>query len=362
MSFSDPLVSDALAFEAPCPAADAVAPIELLPKWLLCVPLVAQWFALGLRHGSLTLPSVVNPGIETGGLVGESKLACLRLIGDAFQSWVAETVAVPPGADPEMIRSERGLGYPLIAKPDIGWCGFGVRRIESAAELRAYRSLSPNGTLLLQRLIEGGGEAGLFYVRQPGAGQGRLNALALRHRPVILGDGRSTLEELVGRERRTRRALALFRTVLPAGALARVPAAGERVILSTVASTRVGARYEAAPHLITRRLEVILNAIACSMGDFHFGRFDVKFASEADLAAGRFVIIEVNGAGAEAIQYWDPRLSLPEALQGVFAKQSQLFALAAQMRRYGHKPVGVGTLAEAFFFQRALIRDYPPSN
>ena len=362
MSLSGPLVSDALAFDAARPSADAVAPIELLPKWLLCVPLVAQWFALGLRHGSFTLPSVVNPGIETGGLVGESKLACLRLIGDAFRTWVAETAAVPPDIDPEMIRDRQGLRYPLIVKPDVGWCGFGVRRVENAAELRAYRSRSPNGTLLLQRLIEGGGEAGLFYVRQPGARRGRLSALTLRHRPVILGDGRATLEELIGRERRTRRALSLFRAVLPPGALARVPVAGEHVILSTVASTRVGARYEAAPHLITQRLETTLNAIARSMGDFHFGRFDVKFTSEADLAAGRFVIIEVNGAGAEAIQHWDPRLSLPEALQGVFAKQSQLFALAAEMRRRGHRPVSVGALAEAFFFQRALIRDYPPSN
>ncbi len=38
--------------------------IERLPKWLLCVPLVAQWFWLGLRYRSLEL----WPNLGDGGL------------------------------------------------------------------------------------------------------------------------------------------------------------------------------------------------------------------------------------------------------------------------------------------------------
>ena len=58
----------------------ALAPIEFLPKWLLCVPLVTQWMWLGLRYRTPTLPSVLNPDINTGGLAGESKMSYLAPI------------------------------------------------------------------------------------------------------------------------------------------------------------------------------------------------------------------------------------------------------------------------------------------
>jgi hypothetical protein len=62
--------------------------IEQLPKWLLCVPLVIQWLWLAIRFRSLTLPSVVNPEIETGGLAGESKLTSLARIEADHAAWV----------------------------------------------------------------------------------------------------------------------------------------------------------------------------------------------------------------------------------------------------------------------------------
>jgi len=71
-----------------------------LPKPLLCVPLVAQWLLLSARYGSLTLPSAINPSIETGGLAGESKSACLAQIGDQFAAHVAAWQLLRAGDDP----------------------------------------------------------------------------------------------------------------------------------------------------------------------------------------------------------------------------------------------------------------------
>ena len=77
---------------------------------------------------------------------------------------------------------------------------------------------------------------------------------------------------------------------------------------------------------------------------------------------GRFTIIEVNGAGAEAIQFWDPRLTLRQAFAGVFAKQRLLFEIAAEWRSRGARPVGVVGLARAWLRQQALIGAYPASD
>ena len=48
--------------------------LERMPKWLICIPLTLQWLWLALRYRSLSLPTIVNPAITAGGLVGEGKL------------------------------------------------------------------------------------------------------------------------------------------------------------------------------------------------------------------------------------------------------------------------------------------------
>jgi hypothetical protein len=333
--------------------------IEDLPKPLLCVPLVAQWLLLAARYGSLTLPSAINPSIETGGLAGESKSACLAQIGDAFASHVAAWRLVRPGDDPLACLLSGGFEYPLIVKPDIGWCGFGVRRVDDDAALLAYAAAFPrNGAFIIQRLVTAPNEAGLFYVREPGERSGTLVAMTLRHAPHVTGDGAHCVAALIAATPR------LWRPAggLDAAVLARIPAAGERVVLTTIASLRAGARYEDATALITPALTARIDAIARSMPDFHLGRFDVRFASLGALQAGAFSIIEVNGAGSEAIQFWDRSLTWRQAFAGVFAKQRLLFRLGARMRAMGHRPVGSVALARAWLRQQRLIARYPASN
>ena len=347
---------------APPPAAPPpLSPIERLPKWLLCVPLVLHWMALAARHRSLTLPSAANPAIPTGGLAGEGKLECLRLIPAAHAAWVAPTAAVPPGAEAGAVRQAAGMGFPLVAKPDRGWCGYGVRRVDDPTELAAYQAAFPRGgTFLLQPWHPGPVEAGLMVHRGPGETAGRLVGLTLRHTPSVVGDGRRTLAALAGGDPRLRRPR-LRAAVLAGHDLARVPAAGEAVTLTAIASLRAGARYEDALHLATPALRARIGAMAGGMG-LHAGRFDVRAVSVAALLAGQFTVIEVNGAGAEAIHAWDPRLGLRQAFAAVFANHRALFALGAAMRACGHRPVGPWRLAAAWLRQQRLARGYPASN
>jgi hypothetical protein len=339
-----------------------VGAIERLPKSLLCVPLILQWLWLGLRHRSLTLPSVVNPAIEAGGLAGESKWACLGMIGAEHADWVARTIAVAPDQDATRLAALAGLAFPLIAKPDIGWCGYGVQLISNLGELVRYAASFPRASFLLQAFVPGPYEAGLFYMRQPGEARGRLIAIAMRHQPRVVGDGRSSITRLITADARLARSLNHFRKSLGEEQLARVPADTESVLLSNVASLRVGGRYENAMRLHTPVLEAQVDAISRSMQGFNFGRFDVRFETETDLRAGKFRIIEVNGAGSEAIEFWDPEFSLIEAFRGVFAKQVMLFGLASEMRTAGGRPIGVPALARAWLMQLRLMRAYPPSN
>ena len=343
--------------------------LERMPKWLIIVPLVLQWIWLSLRFGGATVPSAANPGITAGGLVGEGKLEYFAQMGALARSATAPSVgfrvdrsALNDAALCAALDSA-ALHFPVIAKPDLGLCGYGVRRIDDLAGLRAYAAAFPDGeTIVLQRYLPEEGEAGIFYAREPRNGRGAVIGLALRHFPQVVGDGQRTVAALMRANARARR--------LGGGAAhlcdtdpGLVPAAGQRVRLSTIGSTRVGGLYLDGGHLITPALTAAIDAIARDMGDFHFGRFDVRFTTPEALARGTgFTIMEVNGAGSEAIQAWDPSVGLIAGLRTIFAKQRLLFEIGAANRRRGARPIGLLALARLNAAQNRLLDAYPPSN
>lgn len=332
-----------------------------LPKSFLVIPMVVQWFWLALRYGSLSLPSAADPSIAVGGLAGESKKTYFDQIDPTLRRWIARTTAVVAGpaapADARAAIERSGLCFPLIAKPDVGWCGFGVRRIDDLPGLDAYIADYPAGeTILLQEYLDLPGEAGLFYLRWPGQLRGRLLSLTVRHPPHVVGDGVSTLRTLLSREDRLRSRSALYE------GLDRVPQAGEIAALSTVWSYRMGGLYRNASNAITPALEEAVDTIASSMPNMHVARFDVRYASLAALGSGDFRVIEINGAGSEAIEYFDPAVPFFTAYRGILAKQATVFAIGARNRANGFSPCGWRALAAAFCRQWRLIQQYPASN
>jgi hypothetical protein len=342
--------------------------LERMPKWLICVPLALQWLWLGLRYRSLTLPSAANPCITAGGLVGEGKLEYFDGMGPRARAATARHCAVvnEGGLAIHALRERMalaGLSYPVIAKPDLGLCGHGVRRIEDERALLDYLARFPRGeTVVLQEYLPQAGEAGIFYARDPATGHGRIIGLALRTFPQVVGDGVHTVGQLVAADPRARRA-AGSRWHEGAFDVSAVPGAGTVVRLATIGSTRVGGLYRNGDECITPQLSSAVDAIAMDMPNFHFGRFDVRFGTLADLRAGVGLrIMEVNGAGSEAIEAWDPAIGLVDAFRRIFRKQALLFAIGDARRREGFLPIGLLHLARLNRRQWQLIERYPPSN
>ena len=82
---------------------------------------------------------------------------------------------------------EKGLSFPIVAKPDIGWNGYGVRLVEDSNNLHKYIASFPSGEkMMLQRPVHYDGEAGVFYVRIPGEDSGRLYSITLRYFPYVI--------------------------------------------------------------------------------------------------------------------------------------------------------------------------------
>ena len=342
--------------------------LERMPKWLICVPIVAQWLWLALRYGSATLPSAANPNITAGGLVGEGKLEYFKDMGLLAKSVTAPHCEVfndrtVSESSLAIVMNDSGLHFPVVVKPNLGLCGHGVQLVADMTALRTYLSLFPAGeTAVLQRYLPQEGEAGIFYARDPTNDIGSVIGLALRYFPRVTGDGHSTVAKLIAADPRARRVGLSPRQQCRVPLMA-VPRSGEVVRLATIGSTRVGGLYRDGAALITPQLTQAIDAVARDMPDFHFGRFDVRFESTQELAAGRaFTVMEINGAGSEAIEAWDPDTNVLQGFRMIFAKQRLLFAIAAAQRKKGIRPIGLLELARLNLRQIRLIKLYPPSN
>jgi len=352
---------------------------ERLPRFLFNIPLALHWIGLGLRHRSLTLPSVANPGLPTAGMWGESKCEYLRAVPVPQRAAIADFVVMRRRADPTTLNvdharalcllADANLKFPVVAKPDIGRGGFGVRLIADAGALRDYLEGFPGGAkLILQRYVPFAGEADVLYARIPGA-RGRILALTLRYFPHAVGDGTSTLRELIARDRRARWRAGTHLGLDPShlgcdrAALDGVPARGEIVRLALNGSRRAGALNRDARDAITPALEQKLVAIAESMPEFHYGRFDLRFESMDKLRRGEnLAILEINGIGSEAVDAFDPTLSLRQAYGRAFAQQRILFAIGACNRARGFEPTELGEFLARLVQQADLIYRYPASS
>lgn len=328
-----------------------------------------MWALLSVSYRSVTLPSVANPQMEVGGLWGERKSEDLSLFGERANALVAPYVTVrPEGVDADAdleaalaTLEEAGLTFPIVAKPDRGYQGWGVRKVDEPRELRDYLSYAlPDSSVLLQKFAVYQGEAGIFYIRQPHEAQGKIVSMAFTYAPHVVGDGESTLESLVAADPVLRHNRDVYKSRHPDRWQAAI-GAGEVVVLTNARSAKLGAVYRDAGHLVTPRLERVIEEIAQDIPDFHFGRFDIRFRTVEDLKNGEAIsILELNGAGAEMLHIWDGRTRLIEAYATLWKQYRTLFSIGAAMRRRGHRPAGVRKMAALQRRQEHLRRGYPP--
>ena len=353
-----------------------VAAAERIPPSLFYIPFGLYWAYLGFKFRGLTLPTVANPNIEVGGMWGESKSDCMKQVGADQVGWLAPYVTIKRDSNPVEdvkralgLMRDAGLEFPIVAKPDIGWQGYGVQLIRGSSELGDYLSKYPReGLLILQRYVPHDGEAGILYCRMPGDEKGRILSMTLRYFPFVVGDGETNLRDLIIEDPRNRfKGTYHFgsdplHTGIGAQDLDRVPAKGEVARLAFIGSIRVGGLYRDASAAITPELTDRIDAVARSMPEFHFGRFDVRFESLDLLRKGQgFAIIEINGVGAEAIQIWDPEMSLGESYRNLFKAHRLTFEIGAKNRDRGFKPTSLRELIGYSRKQHKLIVQYPPS-
>lgn len=326
---------------------------EFWPMWLFYAP-VALWTAwLALRYRGFGTVAAANPGIADGGIVGESKFEILsRLSADAIiPSAVLEPAALAERVDAfESIMASRAWGFPIVLKPDVGQRGSGVRLVSTLNEATEYLN-HVTRRVLIQPYHEGPFEAGVFYYRLPEWSRGRILTITDKHFPMVIGDGVSTIEDLVWSHDRYRMQSRVFLTRL-GDRRREIPAAGERIRLAIAGNHAQGTMFTDGRVLMTPELEARIDEIARRYDGFFIGRFDVRYRSRAEFMAGRdLAVVELNGATAECTNVYDPSGSLWSAYGQLFKQWSLVFIIGAANRQRGREGSTVKRLL-------ALIREH----
>src|SRR5204863_9103833 len=101
------------------------------------------------------------------------------------------------------IRARLKLEYPLVLKPDLGQRGDGIKLIRSVEQAEAYFRQT-SAPLVAQRYAAGPLEAGIFYYRFPHEARGHIFAITEKLFPILIGDGKSTVRELIWSDPRAR--------------------------------------------------------------------------------------------------------------------------------------------------------------
>lgn len=338
---------------------------EFWPQRYFYAPIFFYWLWLTVRHGGFTVPTISNPLFPMGGWIGESKATVFDHAGPYARRFIAPWATIYRTPDLTTARAldiatRAGLAMPLVAKPDMGCRGAGVRRIRSEIELADYIQAFPlNERIVFQALVDHEAEAGVFYIRKPSERHGRIVSLTLKYFPYVYGDGRSTLSELIARDPRAGRLQHIYRPrhrtrldwIVPKGRPFRLAFAG---------SHSRGTIFRDGNHLITEAMTDAFDVISKDIREFYFGRFDVRFPDIEDLRAGRnFTIVEINGAGAEATHIWDCRTKLADAYRALIHQYKTLWETGAENARRGFKPARLGDFLRAYRHETKLWAQYP---
>jgi len=254
----------------------------------------------------------------------------------------------------EKLLEMAGIQLPAVLKPDKGERGRDVRILRSSNALRdALNEIK--GEHIIQEMAEGD-EFSVFYYRRPGGSSGSIFSITEKTFPVVVGDGRSTIEDLVLADDRAVCMAATYLDNLDDDP-DRVPGNGETVRLLEIGTHARGAIFGDGERLKTPELEGVIDRICRGYEGFYFGRFDLRTASAEDLRNGTgFKIVELNGVTSESTNIYDRKFSLLDAYRILFRQWRISFEIGAANRTAGHSATPAGELLASVFLARENTR------
>ncbi len=304
---------------------------ELWNFYVLYAPISPVWIWYCLRSGSLWFFSSSNPTITFGGFEGEGKK---EMYDQLPSDLVPRTIYIRhdlPFAEVKKQVEAAGFTYPFIVKPDVGMKGILFRKLDSEEQLQRYHEYIPV-EYIVQDLVDLPVEVSVFYYRHPARQKGTVSGFIHKELLHVVGDGKSTLQQLVENHPRARFRLEEMKH-RHGHCYSRVVADKEIFFLSYAGNHNRGAHFTNLHKEIDDDLRKVFDELSHFAGKFYYGRYDIKTTSIEDLKKGKnFSILEFNGCGAEPNHIYDCGMSLWKAYGVILYHWKALYKIS----RYNH--------------------------
>jgi membrane protein DedA with SNARE-associated domain len=339
---------------------------EFWPVQIFYLPVIIYVLWLAARHCSLTVFTAANPAFDAGGFKGESKNIIYNTIGTSPENHefllkhtlVRHTTSLTQRLlQAWRFMDENRLVFPIVVKPDAGERGKGVSVVHSFDALADALAEIDQATLVQE--FAKGVEASIFYYRRPAETHGHIFSVTEKSFPSVLGNGRSTIEDLILDDAR---AVCLAERYFEqlGERVAEIPAQGAEVKLIEIGTHSRGAIFRDGEWLRTAALENAIDRVSRRISGFYFGRFDIKAPTLGELQQGHFKIIELNGVTSESTNIYDPRYSLIDAYRILFRQWRLAFEISADNVKAGAPTTGVVELARLAIGLRPSVTEEPP--
>lgn len=321
---------------------------EYYPAYLTNIPVVFFWLFFSIKARSLFFFSAANPAIETGGVLGESKIKIIRQIPEKYRPITVFVPQKTPFADVLQWLTTAQLEFPLIAKPDVGERGLLVEKLVSNEDLQQYHHKNQLD-FLIQEFVDYPIEAAILHYRYPHQSQGVVSSICLKEFLTIEGDGQSTVLELMKKKPRAKLQIErLSPSLAEKGLLNSIPLKGEKVELSAIGNHCKGAMFLNGNNLIDDELRKVFDQISLQLKGISFCRYDLKCQNMIDLKKGKnFKILEINGVAAEPAHIYDPNYSVVQAYKDLYKQWKVIYEISYYQHRNGVEYMTFGEAKKA---------------
>ncbi len=321
---------------------------EYWPMPVIYFPIVLYWLYLSIKARSLFFFAATNPGINLGGLSDDSKI---DLFDKIPKHLIPTTLFFKANTTSSTIMAaieKAGLSFPVIAKPDKGERGFLVEKINNLAELERYlKQFSMD--FLIQEFIDYTEEVTILHYRFPGKEKGHISSFTYKEMLHVVGDGNSTITELMRATPRSLLQLNRLQQLIPEKLLS-IPQKDEIVWLEPIGNHNRGTIFWDRHDLIDEQLIDTFDKINKQIDGLYFGRYDLKCKNIADLKQGKGIkILEINGVKAEPAHIYDPNFSIINAYKVLFKQWRTIYEISEINRKMGVKVPTTTTGLKQFY-------------
>ncbi len=327
---------------------------EFWPTWLIYLPMLILWPYFMLRTGKVRFWELINPGLENGGLIGDSKSKPLSQLPK--KNIPIDFIINNNITQKNLLQKIRcsGITFPLIVKPDSGTRGKGVKKINNERELKKYfenlekynylgilkifekfiinsKKNKQNDKIIIQEYINKKKEFGIFYVKNPSSDRGKIVSFIEKEFPHVKGNGVDNIFKLISDDSR----LFIYKKKYfkQIKNIKYIPKANEIIKISSLGNHYQGTQIHDKSSFINNELISVFNEISDNIDGFYFGRYDVKADTIQDIFSGNFKILEVNGANAEPLHMYDSKVKPIEGWSIVIKSWIKAFNIAMKNKK-----------------------------